>query len=169
VTLCCPLLYGLHITHLEIGNDGTLERGTDVNPAPARDGVMTSDQRSTSPPSPLALCDHPHRYATIPSTAVPSPALWEPRMIRHHHAHCYAPSGLSSAAPSSQRTDGDQNGKLPHSHPRSRSWAGTGLATTLDRSEIRQDDHQLHDTVHHAAICSLRTMQYDCKPPPLGL
>jgi hypothetical protein len=47
------------------------------------------------------------------------------------------------------------NGKLPHGHPRSRSWAGTGLATTHDTGEIRQDDHQLHGVVHHTVICSL--------------
>jgi hypothetical protein len=147
----------------------TLERGTDVNPTPVRDGAMTSDQWSASPSSPPALCRHTRRCASITGTAAPCLTLWEPRTTRHRHTRCCAPSGLSSAAPSSQRTDGDQNGKLPHSYPRIRSCAGTGLATTPDGSEIRQDDHQLHGTVLHAAICSLRTVRHDCKQPPLGL
>jgi hypothetical protein len=44
------------------------------------------------------------------------------------------------------------NRKLSHSHPRSRSWEGTGLATTPDGSKIRHDGHQLRDVVHHTAI-----------------
>jgi hypothetical protein len=43
------------------------------------------------------------------------------------------------------------NGKSPHSHPRSRSWAGIGLATTPDGNKIRQDRHQLYNVVHHTA------------------
>jgi hypothetical protein len=43
------------------------------------------------------------------------------------------------------------NGKSPHSHPRSRSWAGTGLTTTPDGNKIRQDRHQLYNVVHRTA------------------
>jgi hypothetical protein len=71
---------------------------------------VTSDQWSASPPSPSALCGHPRYCATIPGTAAPSPALWEPETTRHHHDRCCASTGLPSAAPSSQRTDGDQTG-----------------------------------------------------------
>jgi hypothetical protein len=76
-------------------------------------------------------------------------------MTRHRHPRHCTPSGLPSASPSSRRTDGDSSGRRPHSHPRSRSWAGTGLATTPAGSGIRQDDQQLHHIVHHTAICSL--------------
>jgi hypothetical protein len=147
----------------------TLEKGTDVDPAPARDDAVTSDQRSASPPSPRALCGLPRRCATISSTTTPSPALWEPGTTRHHHTcHCTS-SGLPSAAPSNQHTDGNQRGRRPRSHPRSRSWAGTGLATTLAGSEICQDNHQLHDALHHTTTHSLKTVRHDYKPPPLGL
>jgi hypothetical protein len=71
---------------------------------------VTSDQWSTSSPSPPAPCGHPHRCAAIPGTAVPSPALWEPGTTRHHHACCCESSSLPSATPSSQRTNGDQTG-----------------------------------------------------------
>jgi hypothetical protein len=162
VSLCCPLPYGLHAA--------PLERGTDAYPAPARDDVMTSDQWSASSSSPSALCSHPHCCAAISSTAMPSPSLWEPRTTRHYHPRHCTPFGLlPSATPSSRCTDGDSSGRRPHSHPRSHSWAGSGFATTPVGGEIRQDDQQLRGTVHRTAICSLRTMRRDCKPPPLGL
>jgi hypothetical protein len=109
------------------------------------------------------------RCATIPSTAAPSPVLWEPGTTRHHHPRHWASSGLPSATPSNQQTDGNQSGRHPHSHPRSRSWVGTGLATTPAGSDIHQDDHQLHDVVCHTAMCSFRTVWHNCKPPPLDL
>jgi hypothetical protein len=142
---------------------------TDTYPTPARDDTVTSDQWSVSSPSPPALCSHPHRCATIPSTATPSLALWEPRTTRHRHTRSCASSGLPSAAPSSQCTDDDRNGKRPRSHPRSRSWTDTGLTTTPAGSKIRQDNHQLHGAVHHTTARSLRTVWHDCKPPSLGL
>jgi hypothetical protein len=37
------------------------------------------------------------------------------------------------------------------------------------RSEILQDNHQIHDTVRHATICSTIAMRRDSKPPTLGL
>jgi hypothetical protein len=69
--------------------------------------AVTSDQWSTSSPSPSALCSHPHRCATNPGTAAPSPALWEPGTTRHHH-RCCASSSPPSAQPSSWCTDDDQ-------------------------------------------------------------
>jgi hypothetical protein len=115
VTLCHPLPYGRRAAPSK--EDGrTLEKGTDTYPAPTQDNVVTSDQWSASPPSPPAMCGHPRHCATISGTAAPSPMLWEPGTTRHRHAHCCAPYGLPSAAPSSQRTDGDQKGS-PHSAP----------------------------------------------------
>jgi hypothetical protein len=133
----------------------TLDRGTDAYPVPARDDTVTSDQCGVSPPSPSALCGHPHCCAAIASTAMLSPSLWEPWTTRQHHPRHCAPSGLPSATPSSRRTDDDSSGRRPHSHPRSRFWASTGLAMTYAGSKIRQDDQQLHETVHHTAIRSL--------------
>jgi hypothetical protein len=63
VTLCHPLLYGRRVAPSE-EDGGTLEKGTDIYPAPTQDSAMASGQRSASPPSPLALCGHPRRCAT---------------------------------------------------------------------------------------------------------
>jgi hypothetical protein len=122
-----------------------------------------------SPPSSSALCGHPHRCAAISSTATPSPSLWEPGTTRHRHPRHCTPSGLPSATPSSRRTDGDSSGKHPRTHPRSRFWASIGLATTPAGSEIRRDDQQLHNIVHHTAICRLELCGTIVNRLPLGL
>jgi hypothetical protein len=109
VTLYHPLSYGRCAAPLK-EDGGILEKGTDIYPAPTQDKAVTSDKWSASPPSPPALCGHPRRCVTIPGTAAPSPALWEPGTTRHRHARCCAPYDLLSAAPSSQRTDSDQTG-----------------------------------------------------------
>jgi hypothetical protein len=168
MTLCRLLPYRLHVAPLERGH-GTLERGTSIYPAPAQDGVVTSEQRSVSPPSLLALCEHPCHCATIPGTAASSPALWEPGVTRHHHTRCYASSGLPSAEPSSQRTDGDQTRS---SH-----------AATLEAAPGRVQDlprcppgaRFARTTINSMTLSAmppyvaLRAMQHDCKPPPLAL
>jgi hypothetical protein len=138
------------ISHPSKEDGGTLERGTDAYPAPAPDNVVTSDQWSASLPSPPALCGHPRRCATIPGTAAPSSALWEPGTTRHRHARCCASYGLPSAKPSSQRTDDDRTGS-PH-------------ATTLEAAPRRVQDSPRRRsgarftkttvTVCHAAVCS---------------
>jgi hypothetical protein len=112
VTLYRPLPYGRRAAPSK-EDSGILEKGTDIYPVPTQDNALTSDQWSVSPPSPPALCGHPHHCATIPGIAAPSPALRKPGRTRHRHARCCAPYGLLSVSPSSQRTDGDQTGS-PH-------------------------------------------------------
>jgi hypothetical protein len=56
------------------------------------------------------------------------------------------------------------NGKSPHSHPRSRSWAGTGLATTLGVNKIRQDAIN-STTLYTVPPHVIRTVRHDCKLP----
>jgi hypothetical protein len=58
VTLCHPLPHGRCAAPSKEDN-GTLEKGTDIYPAPTRDNTVTSSQWSVSPPSPSALCSHP--------------------------------------------------------------------------------------------------------------
>jgi hypothetical protein len=129
---------------------------------------VTSDYRSASPPSPPALSGHPRRCATVLGTAAPSPALWEPGTTRHRHARCCASFGLPSAAPSNQRTNGDQTG---NSH-----------AATLEAAPGRVQDSPrrptgarfVRMTINSTALCpmplylALRTVRRDCKPPPLA-
>jgi hypothetical protein len=66
---------------------------------------MTS---GASPPSPSALCGHPHHHGAIPGTTAPSSTLWKRAATEHCHACCCAPYGLSSAAPSSQHAGDDR-------------------------------------------------------------
>jgi hypothetical protein len=83
-------------------------KGYDHLPCTHLDGAVTSGQQSTFPPTPPALCSHPRHYATIPSTAASSPALWELRSTGHRHAGRCAASGLPSAGPLNWHTDGGQ-------------------------------------------------------------
>jgi hypothetical protein len=167
LTLRHPLPYGRCAAPSK-GGGGTLEKGTDVCPAPTQDSAVTSDQRSVSPPSPPVLCGHPRRCATILGTAAPSATLWEPGLTRRRHARYCAPYGLPSAAPSSQHTNGDQTGS-PHTatleaapgqeHDSPRRPAGTRFARTAINSTA------LHTILPHV----IRTVRHDCKLPPLGL
>jgi hypothetical protein len=167
VTLCRPLPYAC--TQHPSKEDGrTFEKGTDAYPRARtrqRRDVGLVERVSSANSGPVRpsppLCSHPVHYSAIP--------VWEPGTTRHHHPRRCASTGLPLATPSNQRTDGDPSRRLPHGHPRSRSRASTGLATTPTGGEIRQDDHQLHGIVCHTTIRSYRTVRHDCKPPPLGL
>jgi hypothetical protein len=43
------------------------------------------------------------------------------------------------------------SGNSPHNHPRSHSWAGTGLTTTPGGNKICHDRHHFYNVVHHTA------------------
>jgi hypothetical protein len=105
-TLCRPLSYGRRAAPSK-EDGGTLERGTDAYPALAQDHAVTSDQWSGSPLSPSARYGHPRRHDAIPSTAAPSPTLWERGATRRRHARRCAPYDIPSNAPSSQHTGDD--------------------------------------------------------------
>jgi hypothetical protein len=156
-------------SHPSKDDGGTLKRGTDAYLAPTLDNAATSNQWSASPPSPLALCGHPRRCVTIPGTAAPSPALWEPRTTRHHHTRCCTSYGLPSAAPLSQRTDGDQTGS-------SHTATLEGAPRRIQDSPRRPTGTRfVRTTINSTALSAmppyvaLRTVRHDCKPPPLGL
>jgi hypothetical protein len=154
VTLCCPLPYGLHVATFERGRRNSRKgyghlpcpctgRHHDVGPV-WRVSSITAGPVRPSPP----LCRHLEYCNDIPvvvgaldDKTSPSPPL------------CALRSSVSyTLEPGYGR---DSSGRRPHSHPRSRFWASTGLVTTPAESEIRQDDQQLHSTIHHTAIRSL--------------
>jgi hypothetical protein len=112
-------------------------------------------QWSVSPPSPLALCGHPRHCATIPGTVAPSPTLWVPGRTRHRHAHRCASSGLLSAAPSSQRTDGDRTGS---SH-----------TTTLEAAPGKVQDSPRRPTGARIVRMTINSMALCAMPPYVAL
>jgi hypothetical protein len=112
---------------------------------------VTSGRPDRSPPSPSALCDHPHHPNAIPATASQSPTLWKRAVTGCRHASYCTP-----IRPHVNGTLESSHGRSPnrrplHRHPRSRSWTRTGRAMTPARSMIRQDGRLLHDVVHHAS------------------
>jgi hypothetical protein len=168
MTPCRPLLYLLHVASLK-EDANALEKGTTTYSAPAGDDAVTRGQQGASPRSPPTMCGHPHHCAAIPGTAASSPALWEPNTTGHRHARRCAASGLPSAEPSSQCTDGDQT--------------RSSRAATLEAAPRRAQDSPRHlpearfvrTTVNSTTLCAmppyvaLRVVRCDCKPPPLGL
>jgi hypothetical protein len=150
------------------GDGGTLEKGTEAYPAPARDDAVTSDQWSASPPSAPALRGHPHRCVPISGTAASSPVLWEPKTTRHHHPRRCTSFGPPSATPSSRRTDDDSSGRHPLHYPRTAPGQAQDSPRRPARSKIRQDDHQLRGTVHHTATRSLELCRMIVNRLPLA-
>jgi hypothetical protein len=129
VTLCHPLLYSLHVAPLERGRQNPRERygrqpctragwRRDVGLV-ERDPSFTSGPVRPSPP----LCHYPRHCSAIlgdvgarDDKTAPRPPLCIPR-----------PSVSRTLESAYGRRP---NGKLPCYYPRSRSWTGTGLATT---------------------------------------
>jgi hypothetical protein len=134
-----------------------LGRRCDVRPARCVPSVTSGPMRPSPP-----LCRHPRHCSIIPGTV----GAWDDGTPPHPPLYILRPSASLTLEQAYGRRP---NKKLPRRHPQSCPWTITGLATTPARSEILQDNHQLHDTMPHAAICSTRAMRHDCKPPPLGL
>jgi hypothetical protein len=147
VTLCRPLLYDLHVAPLERGQRNPRKRYgcQPCTRAGRRRGVgpvervsfVTSGPVRPSPP----MCHHPRHCSTIPGAV----GAQDDKTSLRPLLCILRPSGSCTVESAYERRP---NGKLPHDHPRSRSWAGIGLATTPD------DDHQLYGTMRHATICS---------------
>jgi hypothetical protein len=154
VTVCRPLLYGLHVAPLERGWRNPRKRyrrlprahagqHRDIRPGKHDSSVIFGPVRPSLP-----LCFHPGHCSAIPDVVGTRDDKTPPRPLL-----CVRWPFVSRTLESA--CGRRPNGKLPHSHPRSRSWAGTGLATTHGGGEIRQDDYQLRGIVHHTTICSL--------------
>jgi hypothetical protein len=112
----------------KVDNDA-LEGRTTTNPAPIQDDAVTQGKRSTSPPSPSALCGHPRRCAAILGTTEPSPTLWGPVLTGQCHAGRCAAQVPPSARPSNQGMDDDQT----------RAPAGPPSKSPLDWHRSRYD------------------------------
>jgi hypothetical protein len=86
---------------------GTLERGTDAYPALAQDDAVTSGQWGMSLPSPLPLCGHPGRCATIPDIV----GSWDGGTAPHLPLCDFQPSVIMTLEPMYGR---QPNKRLPH-------------------------------------------------------
>jgi hypothetical protein len=143
--------------------------GTTTCLTPAWDDVVTSGQRSASPPSHPTMYGHPHHCVAIPRTAASSPTLWEPRSTGHRHACRCAAYGLPSAQPLNRCMDSDQ----PRSSHAATLEAVPGRAQ--DSPRCPPEARFVRTTANSTTLCvvppyvALRAMRHDCKPPPLSL
>jgi hypothetical protein len=121
-----------------------------------------SGRQEQSSPSLSALCGHPRHCRATPGTATTSPTLLERTGTGRRHAHHCTSYRPPLTTPSSRPTDG--------------GWTANLYATTLEaapvwaldsprcpnRSEIRQDGHQLRGTARHA-FTRRKTERHACK------
>jgi hypothetical protein len=154
MTLCRPLLYGLHAAPLERGRQ-TPRKGYRRLPH-ARGGRRCDVELVERVPSanffPVWPCpplyNHPEHCSTILDAMRAHDDKTPPHLLL-----CDLWTSVSLALKLMYERRPDK--RFPRHHPRIRSWAGTGLAMTHAGSEVRQDDQPLHGVVHHTAICSL--------------
>jgi hypothetical protein len=154
VTLCRPLPYGLHAEPLKRGRWNPRKgygspprartgRRRDVGPVERVSSVTVGPVRPSPP-----LYHHFEHFNDIPGVV----GAQDDKTLPHPLLCNLQPS----VSPTLELTHGHRpNRRLPHHYHPNHSWTGTGLATTPARSEIRQDDQQLHVTARHTAICSL--------------
>jgi hypothetical protein len=129
------------------------------------DYTVTSGQRERSSPSPSALCDHPRHCNATSGTVTTSPTLLKHARTGRRHARHYASYDLPLTAPSSWPAGSGRTANL---------YATTLEATPIqaqdsprrpNRSEIRQDGHQLRGTARHA-FTRRRIVWHTCKLHP---
>jgi hypothetical protein len=159
-----PLPYDRRTTPSK--KDGrTLKGMTHDYSAPARDDTVTSGQWERSPPSLLALCDHPRHRDAIPVPVSPYPMLWKHAATGHRHASHCASYGLTSTTPSSPHADG----------PRTSNLYATPSKPLLDAHRTRHDAPPearfARITVYSMALYAIpphvaRTVWHACKLLP---
>jgi hypothetical protein len=136
MALCRLLPYGFHVAPLEKGRWNPRKRYGCLSHARAgqRRDIGPEERVSSVTsgpvwPSPL-LYYHLEHYSTIRGAVGARDDKTPPRLLLCVHW----PSVSRTLKSAYGRKP---NGKLPHGHPRSRSWTGTGIATTPDGSKIR--------------------------------
>jgi hypothetical protein len=135
VTLCRPLPYGLHAAPLERGQRnprkgyGRLYR---TRTGRRRDVGLVERVPSTNS-SPVRPSSLPYRHPKHYSTILGAVGSWDDK-IPPRPLLCIRWPSVGRTLESAYGRRPDE--KLPHDHPRSRSWVGTRLATMYGRGEI---------------------------------
>jgi hypothetical protein len=129
-----------------------------------RGHAMTSGRRERSSPSLSTLCSHLRHCHATPSTVMTSRCCWNARR-----------QDIATTATVSRTPPVDSTLESAHGNGRTTNHCAATLETApvraqdaprrLNRSRIRQDDHQLHGTARHASI-RRRIVRHACKLPP---
>jgi hypothetical protein len=127
-----------------------------------QDCTVTSGQREPSSPSLSALCGHPRHCSTTSSTTTTSPTLLKRTGTGCRHARRCTLYGPPLTAPSSRPTGGGWTTNLYAATLEAAPVRTQDSPRCPNRSEIRQDGHQLRGTAHHA-FTRRRTVRHACK------
>jgi hypothetical protein len=101
---------------------------------------------AAAPSSSLSTpCGRPCHFCATPRTATTIPTL-----LSTWGRDAFTPA-LEAAVNGPLEPSWSRSGQPLRLYPRSSSCSGTGRARRCDRSKIRQDGHQLYDTVRHTA------------------
>jgi hypothetical protein len=125
---------------------------------------VTSGQRDRSSPSLSALCDHPHHSCTTPDDVATSRRCWargDKTLRQRPLCHVRAPvNGTLKPAHYNGQSTNRYAAALEAAPVRAQ-----GAPRRLNRSGIRQDGRQLHNTARHTST-RREIVRYACKLLP---
>jgi hypothetical protein len=127
-----------------------------------QDCTVMSGRRERSSPSLSALCGHPRQCSATPGTATTSPMLLKRTGTGHRHTRHCTSYGPPSMPPSSRPADGGRPANLCTTTLEAALVWAQDSPRRPNRSEIRQDGHQLCGTARHA-FTRRRTLWHACK------
>jgi hypothetical protein len=119
-------------------------------PRPCKDNAVTSGRRDWSPPSPSALCDHPHRPRRHPGRCITIPdavGVYGDRTPPCRLPYLVRPHVNGTLESSHGRSP---NRRPLHHHPRSHSWTRIGHAMTPRQT---RDSLERLSTPEHCTPC----------------
>jgi hypothetical protein len=127
-----------------------------------QDYTMTSAQRERSSPSLSALCSHPRHCSATPGTATTSPTLLKHTGTGRRPARHCTSYRSPLTAPSRRPTGGGRTANLCTTTLEAAPVWAQDSPRCPNRSEIRQDGHQLRGTTRHA-FARRRIVRHACK------
>jgi hypothetical protein len=130
-------------------------------PMTTQNYTVTSGGREQSSPSLSTLCGHPHHCRATPGTTTTSPTLLECMGTgRRHTRHCTS-YGPPLTSPSSRPVSGGRTTSLYAATLEVAPVRAQDTPRHPNGTKIRQDDHQLCGTVHHAST-RRRIVRHTC-------
>jgi hypothetical protein len=127
-----------------------------------QDYAVTSGQREWSSPSLSVLCGHPRHCSATPGTATTSPTLLERTGTGRRHTRPCTSYGPPLTAPSNRPAGGGRTASLYTATLEVAPVRTQDTPRRPNRSEIRQDGHQLRGTARHAST-RRRIVRHTCK------
>jgi hypothetical protein len=161
VALCRLLSYDQHVEPSKRGRRNP-RMGANAFSITTQNCTTTSGRRGRSSPSLSALCGHPRHCSATPGTATTSPMLLERTGTGCRHARHCTSYGPPLTAPSNRPAGSGRTASLYAITLKVAPVRAQDKPRRPNRSEIRQDGHQLRGTARHAST-RRRIVWHACK------